>query len=173
MVVVVQAFATGEPCHQANIGGGIVEVLISNRVAGAVNDGIQGDITRALDNERRQACHWSDPAAECQRETRHKCGDANGQSKPSTGKEPFGTGAGNIARVLLNDAGISGLAGVVISVPQQNVPQSFEQGAVRIALFISEMVVLAVDGYPFAGNDAGKNPKLRLHQHSDNRVQLE
>ena len=64
----------------------------------------------------------------------------------------------DVARVLADDLRILQLAEVIEDVAQLDFPEPVDLGAVRIAFFVRERMMLAMDGDPLTRHDAGGHP---------------
>jgi hypothetical protein len=156
MMVVVPAFAGGEPGNKAKVRGRVIEVPMAEGVIGAVDDCIQENV---------QACLYEESAESPNRaQKQHEDGDTNQNSSDAEAEkmavEPVIT---NVRRECLERLWIFGFAIVVVNVAQQNAPEAFEYRAVRIALDVGVAVMLAMHRHPLLGINSGPQPKLHAH----------
>src|SRR5215468_3200300 len=167
MVVVVQTFTTTEPGDCSDVGCRVVEVLVADYVAGAVDHRIHHDVAHTLGDECCHADDWSDPATKICGKAADENRQSSSQSQPAAVEHKVGARERHVLGVFLNDLGFVRLFGVIDRVPKKNVPQTFEVRAVWITLFVSKMMMLAMYCHPLASNDSGEKPKLNTHQHSN------
>src|SRR5262249_5933304 len=78
-----------------------------------------------------------------------------------------------VARVSLNRFLVPGFFDVVIDVPELDRPEAHERGAVWIALRVRERMVLTVNGDPFFGREAGREPEGEAEHPFDRRMEGE
>ena len=72
----------------------------------------------------------------------------------------------HVLRVFLDDGSIFGFFDVVEDVAELHGPEPFEVRTVRIAFFIREGMVLAVDGHPLAGTIPVVSQVARRNSHA-------
>src|SRR5579864_1139263 len=122
MVVVMQTFAAGEPGNQAEVGGGILEILVADSVAGAIDDRIHADIRGTLHDKSDNANDGSGPAALDGPEQGHEHGEPHRQAEPTAAEHSFGGGARDVTGVLFDHVRLIGFARVVKGVEEQYLP---------------------------------------------------
>lgn len=165
VMIVVPAFAGGEPGDKTEISGGVVEVAFAEGVIGAVDDGVQENVEAGLNNE-------SDAAPE-RAEEQHKNGDAEENADDAEAQnvavKPI---VANVRSERSQRFGIFCLAVVVINIAEQNAPKALEHGTMRIALDVSVTVMLAMHSDPFLRVDSGPQPELQAHRESNDGVKV-
>ena len=79
----------------------------------------------------------------------------------------------DVARVPLDDGGVLRFLEVKEHVAELNRPETRQTRAVRIAFFVGEGVVLAMDGDPLLRGQAGRQPQREPEEPGHRRVQRE
>ena len=79
----------------------------------------------------------------------------------------------DVARVPLEDGGVLRFLEVEEHVAELNGPETHQMRAVRIAFFVGERVVLAMDGHPLFRGQAGRQPQREPEEPGHGRVQRE
>lgn len=152
MMIIVQSFAASQDCENPDVRGRVIEISVAYRVAEAIDGRREHEhIHYRMDTRRKQSpTETQDGAERDGPESNAKPAVAEDIAVPPALFDVFGIAADHIRFFDLTD--------VAEDVSQLYLPEALDLGTVRIALFISKHMMLAVNSDPLLGCQAGGDP---------------